>query len=46
VAVAEYATIRWIDPVLSEAIPFILLLAVMTWRPWGIFGTPEDIQRV
>lgn len=46
VATAEYVTVRLIDPILSEAIPFLLLLAVMLWRPWGIFGTREEIHRV
>lgn len=46
VAVAEYLTIRLVDPVLSEAVPFILLLAVMVFRPWGLFGTREELDRV
>lgn len=46
VATVEYATVRLIDPILSQAIPFVLLLTVMMWRPWGIFGTREEIQRV
>lgn len=46
VALAEYLTIRLIDPVLSEAVPFILILIVMTFRPWGLFGTREELDRV
>jgi branched-chain amino acid transport system permease protein len=46
VALAEYSTIRLIDPVLSEAVPFILLLTVMNVRPWGLFGTREELDRV
>jgi branched-chain amino acid transport system permease protein len=46
VAVAEYATVRLIDPILSEAVPFIILLAVLMWRPWGLFGLREQIDRV
>lgn len=46
VALAEYLTIRLVDPVLSEAVPFILLLTVMTFRPWGLFGTREELDRV
>jgi branched-chain amino acid transport system permease protein len=30
---------------LSEVIPYIVLLLVLLWRPWGLFGTPE-ISRV
>ncbi len=46
VAAATYLTARLIDPALSEAVPFIILLVVMCWRPWGIFGTPEELNRV
>jgi branched-chain amino acid transport system permease protein len=46
VAAATYLTARLIDPALSEAVPFAILLIVMTWRPWGIFGTAEELNRV
>lgn len=46
VAAAQYLTVRLVDPVLSEAVPFLLLLAVMTIRPWGLFGTREELDRV
>ncbi|MCO5065292.1 MAG: branched-chain amino acid ABC transporter permease [Rhizobiaceae bacterium] len=46
VAGCSYATARLIDPALSETVPFIILLIVMTWRPWGVFGTPEELNRV
>lgn len=46
VAFAQYLTVRLIDPVLSEAVPFLILLLVMTVRPWGIFGTQEELDRV
>jgi branched-chain amino acid transport system permease protein len=46
VAAATYITARLIDPALSEAVPFAILLIVMCWRPWGIFGTPEELNRV
>jgi branched-chain amino acid transport system permease protein len=46
VATATYVTARLIDPALSEAVPFVLLLVVMCWRPWGVFGTPEELNRV
>jgi hypothetical protein len=26
-------------------IPYVVLLLVLLWRPWGLFGTPE-ISRV
>lgn len=46
VAFAQYLTVRLIDPVLSEAVPFLVLLLVMIVRPWGIFGTQEELDRV
>jgi branched-chain amino acid transport system permease protein len=46
VACAQYLTVRLIDPVLSEAVPFLLLLLVMSIRPWGLFGTLEELDRV
>ena len=46
VALAQYLTVRLISPVLSEAVPFLLLLVVMSIRPWGLFGTIEEFDRV
>jgi branched-chain amino acid transport system permease protein len=46
VASAQYLTIRLIDPVLSEAVPFLILLFVMVVRPWGLLGTQEELDRV
>jgi branched-chain amino acid transport system permease protein len=46
VAAATYLTARMIDPALSDAVPFLILLLVMCWRPWGVFGRPEELNRV
>ncbi|RWI57109.1 MAG: branched-chain amino acid ABC transporter permease [Mesorhizobium sp.] len=46
VAGASYATATLVDPALSETVPFLLLLIVMTLRPWGLFGTREELDRV
>jgi branched-chain amino acid transport system permease protein len=46
VAAATYLTARLISPTLAETMPFLILLAVMSWRPWGLFGTVEEINRV
>jgi branched-chain amino acid transport system permease protein len=46
VATAQYLTVRLIDPILSEAVPFLILLLVMSIRPWGLFGTLEELDRV
>jgi len=46
VASVQYLTVRLIDPVLSEAVPFLILLFVMVVRPWGLLGTQEELDRV
>ena len=46
VAAATYLTARLISPTLAEAVPFLILLVVMCWRPWGLFGTVEELNRV
>lgn len=46
VALAQYLTVRLINPVLSDALPFIIVLVVMSVRPWGLFGTLEELDRV
>ena len=46
VALAQYLTVRLVDPVLSDALPFLILLLVMSVRPWGLFGTLEELDRV
>lgn len=46
VAAATYLTARLIGPTLAETVPFLILLVVMTWRPWGLFGTLEELNRV
>lgn len=46
VAALEVFVQRFIDPQLSEIIPFIFLIAVLLIRPWGLSGTKEIIDRV
>ena len=46
VAAATYLTARLISPTLAETVPFLILLVVMSWRPWGLFGTVEELNRV
>lgn len=46
VAGAEVAAIHFIDPLLSEVVPFLVLLAMLIVRPWGLFGTHEELERV
>lgn len=46
VAAMEILVQRFIDPALSEVIPFIVLVVILLIRPWGLLGTKEMIDRV
>ena len=46
VASAEVALIHYVDPLLSEVIPFLVLIVVLMLRPWGLLGTREELDRV
>jgi len=46
VAAAEVLLIYYVDPLLSDVVPFFVLLAMLIVRPWGLFGTKEELDRV
>jgi len=46
VAAAEVLLIYYVDPLLSDVVPFFVLLAMLAVRPWGLFGTREELDRV
>jgi branched-chain amino acid transport system permease protein len=46
VATAEVLAIHYIDPLLSDVVPFLVLIAMLAVRPWGLFGTREELDRV
>jgi branched-chain amino acid transport system permease protein len=46
VAGAEVLLIHYIDPLLSDVVPFLVLIAMLVVRPWGLFGTREELDRV
>jgi branched-chain amino acid transport system permease protein len=46
VAAVEVISIRYGDPLLSDVSPFLCLLAMLLVRPWGLFGTREELERV
>jgi branched-chain amino acid transport system permease protein len=46
VAAAEVLLIYYVDPLLSDVVPFVVLLAMLMVRPWGLFGTREELDRV
>jgi branched-chain amino acid transport system permease protein len=46
VAAAEVLLIYYVDPLLSDLVPFLVLIAMLIVRPWGLFGTREELDRV
>ena len=42
------AFLRSTDPfgILADVSPFLCLLAMLLVRPWGLFGTKEELERV
>lgn len=46
VASAEIAAIQYVNPLLSDVVPFIVLLIVLAIRPWGLFGSREQLDRI
>lgn len=45
-ATAEVILIQYVDPLLSDVVPFFVLLAVLAVRPWGLLGSREQFDRV
>lgn len=46
IALLEILAISYLSPLLSDVIPFAVLLAMLIFRPWGLFGTREELERV
>lgn len=46
VAGSQVLVIRYVDQQLGEAVPYLVLLAVLVWKPWGLAGTVEELDRV
>ena len=46
VAISEDVVLRVFEPRYATIAPALILLVVMVMRPWGLFGTAEDIKRV
>lgn len=46
VAGSQVLVIRYVDQQLGEAVPYLVLLAVLLWKPWGLAGTVEELDRV
>lgn len=46
VAAVEVFSVRYGNPLLSDVSPFLCLLVMLLVRPWGLFGTREELERV
>ncbi|MHB8763475.1 MAG: branched-chain amino acid ABC transporter permease [Deferrisomatales bacterium] len=46
VAAAEVLLIHYVDPLLADVVPFLVLTAMLIVRPWGLFGSKEELDRV
>jgi branched-chain amino acid transport system permease protein len=46
IAAAEVLLIYYVDPLLADVVPFLVLIAMLVVRPWGLFGTREELDRV
>lgn len=46
VAGAEVLLIHYVDPLLADVVPFLVLLVFLIFRPWGLFGSREELDRV
>jgi branched-chain amino acid transport system permease protein len=46
VALIEVLLIQHVDPLLSDVVPFLVLIVMLFIRPWGLFGTREKLDRV
>jgi len=34
------------DPRLATVVPYVVLLFILVWRPWGLLGTYEEVERI
>lgn len=46
IATAEVLLIQHVNPLLADVVPFLVLIAMLVVRPWGLFGTREELDRV
>jgi branched-chain amino acid transport system permease protein len=46
VAAAEVLAARYIAPQVALAAPFLVLLIALWIRPWGIYGSREELERI
>lgn len=45
-AAAEVLAARYIAPQIAMAAPFLAILIGLWLRPWGLFGSREELERI
>ena len=46
IATAQVLGMRYGGPLLNDVMPMFIMLLVLIIRPWGLFGTKEEIERL
>jgi branched-chain amino acid transport system permease protein len=46
IALTEKLVSYYVNPRLGDTIPYLIILIVLLIRPWGLWGTEEEIERV
>lgn len=46
IALMEVLVIQFVDQQLGQSVPYVVMLAVLMLRPWGLRGTVEELDRV
>jgi branched-chain amino acid transport system permease protein len=46
VAASENLAVRFADPLLAGVVPYLVILAFIVLRPWGLLGEKEELERV
>jgi branched-chain amino acid transport system permease protein len=46
VALVEVLAAQYLDPIMLNSAPFLVLLIALWIRPWGLFGSREEVERV
>lgn len=46
VALGVSVAFQFVNPLLSDVMPYVIMLMVLYVRPWGVWGSPEVIDRV
>jgi branched-chain amino acid transport system permease protein len=46
VTASENLALQYFEARYADLAPIVLMVVILTLRPWGLFGTPEEVERV